>query len=175
MALNFSFKKGITESSGLQDKPDPHYEFTKAINLFISQRKKFGVSLEELSKKTMISKNVLIAIENGWGKYLPENTYLISMLKKLEIELNLEKGSLNGLLAQKVIINKISRFKLKFINIDFLNSWIGSLLYFIFMLSSILLLNIQLKYLLKINSISTEPVLINDTVMENENIINTKD
>ena len=94
------------------------------------------------------------------------------MLKILEIELNLERGSLNGLLAQETMNNSLSKFKFNFINIDFLNSWIGSLLYFIIMLLSILAINSQQKYLLKIHSISTEPVVINETNIENENINN---
>tara|TARA_B100000214_G_C23786324_1_gene543762 strand:- start:56 stop:541 length:486 start_codon:yes stop_codon:yes gene_type:complete len=159
MALNFPFKKTLTESDHLIEKTDKDYVFLEAINLFRSQREKIEISLEELSIKTKISRNVLIAIENGWKKYLPEKTYLVSMLKILEIELNLERGSLNGLLAEKKIKNSISEFK--FINIDFLNSWFGSLLYLILMLFSILALNIQQKYLLEINSISTEPVQIN--------------
>ncbi len=159
MALNFPFKKTLTESDHLTEKTDKDYVFLEAINLFRSQREKFEISLEELSIKTKISRNVLIAIENGWKKYLPEKTYLVSMLKILEIELNLERGSLNGLLAEKKTKNSISEFK--FINIDFLNSWVGSLLYLIFMLLSILALNIQQKFLLEINSISTEPVQIN--------------
>ena len=159
MALNFPFKKTLTESDHLIEKTDKDYVFLEAINLFRSQREKIEISLEELSIKTKISRNVLIAIENGWKKYLPEKTYLVSMLKILEIELNLERGSLNGLLAEKKIKNSISEFK--FINIDFLNSWVGSLLYLIFMLLSILALNIQQKFLLEINSISTEPVQIN--------------
>ena len=160
MALKFSFKKPLLDSSSLQDKQEQDDEFLKAINLFTSQRKKLGISLEELSNKTKISRNVLIAIESGWEKYLPEKTYLISMLKTLEIELKSGRGSLNGLLSTKKTNNSLS--KLKFINIDFLNSWIGGLLYFIFMLLSILALNSQQKYLLKINSISTEPVIINE-------------
>ena len=168
MALNFTFKKPLSDSSSLKDKPEPDYEFLEAISLFTSQREKFGISLKELSAKTKISRNVLIAIENGWKKYLPEKTYLISMLKILEIELNLEKGSLNGLLLQTITKNNLSEFKFKFINIDFLNSWFGSLLYFIIMLLSVLALNSQQKYLLKINSLTTEPVLINQTSFGNE-------
>ena len=96
------------------------------------------------------------------------------MLKILEIELNLEKGSLNGLLLQAINKNNLSKFKFKFINIDFLNSWFGSLLYFIIMLLSVLALNSQQKYLLKINSLTTEPVLINQTSLGNENEKNIK-
>tara|TARA_B100001250_G_C19766142_1_gene774854 strand:+ start:998 stop:1531 length:534 start_codon:yes stop_codon:yes gene_type:complete len=170
MALNFPFKKSSSESSELQNNTDPDYEFLEAINLFTSQRNKYGISLEELSKKTKISRNVLIAIEHGWKKYLPEKTYLVSMIKRLEIELNLEKESLNGLLTQKIINNSLTRIKFNFINIDFLDSWVGSLLYFLFLLLAILALNSQQKYLIKIHSISTEPVLFNDPDIDNKNI-----
>ena len=175
MAFNFFNKKSSSDSSRLKETSDKNYEFTQAINLFTSQREKLGISLDELSNKTKISRNVLIAIENGWEKYLPEKTYLISMLKILETELNLEKGSLNGLIDRKNSINSLSNFKLKFINIDFLNSWFGSLLYFIFMLLSILALNSQQKYLLKINSVSTEPIIINDNYINDENKIDIKE
>ena len=175
MPLHFPFKKPLSDLSNLEDKPDPDYEFSKAINLFKSKREKLGISLEELSKKTKISRNVLKGIENGWEKYLPEKTYLVSMLKILEIELNLERGSLSGLLAQKIVRNNLSKFKFEFINIDFLNNWVGSLLYFIFMFLSILALNSQQKYLLKINSLSTEPVLINETNLDNKNTIKSQE
>ena len=174
MALNFPFKKPLSDLSNLKDKPDPSYEFSKAINLFTSQRKSLGISLDELSSKTKISKNVLIAIENGWQKYLPETTYLVSMIKILEIKLNLKRGALDGLLVKKDRDNNISRFKFNFINIDFLNSWIGSLFYIIFMLLSILALNSQLRYLIKINSVSTEPIITEKTIIKDGNIINTK-
>ena len=174
MTFNLTFKKHQSDFSYLNNQPDPEDEFSKAINLFVSQRKKLGISLEELSNKTKISRNVLIAIENGWKKYLPESTYLISMIKRLELELNLEKGSLNALLAQKLKINNLSSLKLKFINIDFLNSWTGNLLYLLFMFLSILALNSQQKYLLKINSITTEPVIIIDTPIENKKSSNSE-
>ncbi len=172
MPLNFPFKKPLSDLSDKKDNFDPDYKFTNTMGVFKSQREKLGISLEDLSNKTKISKNVLIAIENGWKKYLPERTYLISMLKILEIELDLERGSLNNLLAQKVNNNSISSFNLNFINIDFLNSWIGSVLYLIFMFLSILALNSQQKYLLKINSVSTEPILINEINREHKNKIN---
>ena len=172
MALNFPFKNSSSGLSDSNDKPFSDNEFSEAINLFKTRRLEIGISLETLSKETKISRNVLIAIENGWKKYLPEKTYLISMIKSLELKLNLEKGSLNGLSIQKDSINNVSRFKFNFINIDFLNSWIGSLLYFIIMLLSILALNSQQKYLIKINSISTEPIKMENTFIEDGNVIN---
>tara|TARA_B100001250_G_scaffold10241_1_gene8899 strand:+ start:136 stop:669 length:534 start_codon:yes stop_codon:yes gene_type:complete len=177
MALNFFFKKQLSDFSNLKEAQDTDYEFSKAISLFTSQRTKLSISLEELSAKTKISRNVLIAIEKGWKRYLPETTYLISMLKIIEIELDLEKGSLNGLLTKKINNknNNISQLKFNFINIDFLNSWTGSLFYLLFMFLSILALNSQHKYLLKINSLSTEPLILNESVIESENKIKIKE
>ena len=161
-------------SSGLSDEPFSDNDFNEAINLFKAQRKKSGISIEQLSNETKISRNVLIAIENGWKKYLPEKTYLNSMIKSLETNLNLERGSLNALSVQKNSDDNISRFKFNFINIDFLNSWFGSFLYIILMLLSILALNSQLRYLIKTNSVSTEPIIIEKTVIKNENVLKTK-
>ncbi len=174
MAFNFLSKKPSSDLSDLPDKPFSENDFSEAINLFKTERKKTGISLEQLSKETKISRNVLIAIENGWKKYLPEKTYLISMVKSLEIKLNLEKGSLDGLIIRKRNFNNISNFKFNFINIDFLNSWIGSLIYIIFMLLSILALNSQQRYLIKINSVSTEPIIIEKTIIKNRDIINNQ-
>ena len=174
MALNFSFKKTSSVLSDEPANPISDNDFSEAINLFKTQRKKVGISIEQLSKETRISRNVLIAIENGWKKYLPETTYLISMVKIIEIKLDLGRGSLNGLLAQQGSDNNIPSFKFKFINIDFLNSRIGSLLYIIFMFLSILTLNSQQKYLIKINSVSTEPIITEESIIKNENIINTQ-
>ena len=85
------------------------------------------------------------------------------MIKSLEIKLSLEQGSLDGLLSRKDSLENVSGFKFNFINIDFLNSWIGSLFYIIFMLLSILALNSQQRYLIKINSVSTEPIISENT------------
>ena len=160
--------------SGLSDEPFSDNDFNEAINLFKAQRKKSGISIDQLSNATKISRNVLMAIENGWKNYLPEKTYLNSMIKSLESNLNLERGSLNALSVQKNSDDNISRFKFNFINIDFLNSWFGSFLYVILMLLSILALNSQLRYLIKPNSVSTEPIIIEKTVIKNENVLKTK-
>ena len=175
MPFNLLFKKPLSDFSNSKEKANADSEFSKAIGLFTSQRSKLGISLEELSSKTKISRNVLIAIEKGWKKYLPETTYLISMLKMIEAELDLERGSLNGLLDKKIINNSLPNFKFNIINIDFINSRIGSILYLIFMFLSILALNSQQKYLLKINSLSTEPVLMNENNIDNNDKINSNE
>tara|TARA_B100000579_G_C22568638_1_gene727826 strand:+ start:116 stop:649 length:534 start_codon:yes stop_codon:yes gene_type:complete len=174
MALNFPFKKSSSDLSNEKVNDVPDNNFPEAINLFKTQRKKAGISLEQLSNETKISRNVLIAIENGWKEYLPETTYLNSMIKSLEIKLNLERGSLDGLKARQDDHTKTAGFKFNFISIDFLNNWIGSLLYIIFMLLSILCLNSQQKYLIKMNSISTEPIILENTLIKNKSTISNQ-
>ena len=174
MALNFPFKKSSSDLSNEPDKIVTDNDFSEAIKLFKTERKKAGLSLDQLSHETKISKNVLIAIENGWKKYLPETTYLSSMIKSLETKLNLERGSLDGLSERKDDLTNINAFKFNFINIDFLNNWIGSLIYIIFMFLSILALNSQQRYLIKINSISTEPLVIDDNFIKNDSKLNNQ-
>ena len=174
MPLNLYFRKYIKGKSSETIKTVSDNGFNEAINLFKTERKKAGFSIEQLSNETKITKNVLIAIENGWKEYLPETTYLISMIKTIEIKLNLEIGSLDGIVEQKSNINKSSSFKFNFINIDFLNSWMGSLFYVFFMFLSILALNSQLRYLIKINSISTEPIITEKSMNKNLNNIHNE-
>ena len=54
--------KPLSENSSMNNKPDTNEEISKIIKLFKSQREKLGISLEELSNKTKISRNVLISI-----------------------------------------------------------------------------------------------------------------
>ena len=168
MAFNFTLKQKKIDFVESQNEQNGESEFSQSISLFVKQRKQCEISLEELSKKTKISRNVLIAIENGWKKYLPEKIYLVSIIKRLEDELNLESGSLNGILTKKVSNKNPSVFKFKFINIDFLNSWVGSILYILLMLLSILALNSQQKYLIKINTQSNEPIVIKELNIDNK-------
>tara|TARA_Y100001968_G_C19188680_1_gene634081 strand:+ start:208 stop:753 length:546 start_codon:yes stop_codon:yes gene_type:complete len=175
MRLNFFINKKQKDILGISNEKDFNEDFSNAIKLFKSRRSEMDFSLEELSIKTKISKNVLIAIENGLEKYLPEKTYLISMIKRLEAELKLEANSLDGLLMKKVLQKQQNRLEFRFININFLNTRKGNVIYIMIMLLSILAINRQQKYILFINSQSTEPIYIfnsEDTEKENNIMYN---
>ena len=159
MHFNFSRKKKVLELNPLGKEEDTNLVFMKALTLFKEQRKSLGFSLSELSNKTKISKNVLLAIENGWRKYLPENTYLIAMIRRLESVLELESNSLNGLLSQNNITNKTSQFQLSLLNIDFFSTWKGNLFYIVIILTCILFLNSNQHYLIPIDTNSSEPII----------------
>ncbi len=124
------------------------------------------ISITNLSKKTKISINVIEAIEKGWTDKLPEKTYLISMIRILEDELNLQEGALNVFLKKddRISSNKALRFFTPG-NIDIFTTWHGSIIYIAIMLISILLINNYNIHLIKINSKTVQPiypVLTND-------------
>ena len=160
MHFNFSRTKEIVEVKTIERDSDPDLVFKKALTLFKERRETLGFSLSELSNNTKISRNVLLAIENGWKKYLPENTYLITMIRKLELVLELESNSLNGLLSQNNITKKhYYQFQFNFLNIDFFSTWKGNLLYILILLSCILFLNSNQNYLIPIEIDSIEPII----------------
>ncbi len=159
MHFNFSDKKKVVEFNSIAEEEDPDLVFLEALTLLKERRNNLGFSLSELSNKTKISRNVLLAIENGWKKYLPENTYLIAMIRKLESVLGLESNSLDGLLSQDNITKKTSQFQFNLLNIDLLSTWKGNLLYILILLTCILFINSNQHYLIPIDTQSSEPIL----------------
>ena len=134
---------------------------TDQINLLIKHRLKKNLSRKELSSKTRISVNVLEALENGWINKLPERTFLYSMLKTIENELNLPSGSLNNFLSFPSN-NKLNRSNSIFTaeKINLFNSWQGNLSYVLLILLSIFILNKYQRYLATLNTITVEPLKI---------------
>ena len=159
MDFNFLKRKKVIEINPIGEEEDHDLLYLKSLNLFKEGRKNLGFSLSELSNTTKISRNVLLAIENGWKKYLPENTYLIAMIRRLESVLELESNSLNGLLSQNNITNKTSQFQLSLLNIDFFSTWKGNLFYIVIILTCILFLNSNQHYLIPLYIQSGEGVI----------------
>ena len=159
MNFNFLRVKKVIEVKPIGEEEDPDLVFLKALTLFRERRENLGFSLSELSNNTKISKNVLLAIENGWKSYLPENTYLVAMIRKLESVLELESNSLNGLLSQKNITKKHSQFQFNLLNIDFFSTWKGNLLYILILLPCILFINRTQNHPIPIEINSIEPIM----------------
>ncbi len=159
MNFNFPRKKKLVVVNPIGKEEDPDLAFLRSLTLFKERRKSLGFSLSELSNNTKISRNVLLAIENGWKKYLPENTYLIAMIRKLESVLELETNSLDGLLSQKDITKKTYKFQLNFLYIDFFSTWKGNILYIFIILSCILFLNRNQHYLIPIDTQSSDLII----------------
>ncbi|WP_320668035.1 helix-turn-helix domain-containing protein [Prochlorococcus sp. MIT 1307] len=139
-------------------KKSPKQFFLEAAQLLKERREEYGISRNDLARKTRITPYILEAIEKGYVKKLPEAAYLYSMLTVLEIELNLERKSLDGILKlSKIPINgpnsnKISSEKHIFRTLQ------GVLIYISLMLCSIFGLNYQQRQLAKLNSQTFLPI-----------------
>jgi len=130
-----------------------------------NKRELAGFSRSSLSNKTRISVSVIEAIEKGWQKQLPEHAYLSKILTTLEKELILEQGILNSLLVQTRSKDKSRKDNLFTPGTIYLfSNWQGTLVYFVLMLASILLINRQQRYLSIKNSQTTRPIISEELI-----------
>ena len=98
-----------------------------------------NISIEELSRLSKIPKYTINAIENNIEHIRPKYPFIRSILLKLEDCLSLRKNSLSGLINENKKSKKYRRNILvkKF---DFINSWVGSVLYFLLLVLTIFIL-----------------------------------
>ena len=99
-----------------------------------------NISIEDLSQISKIPKYLIESIENNNEKNRPKYPFIRSILLKLEVCLYLQKGKLTDLLIEES--KNIKKEKNKFIvrKFDFINTWEGSVLYFLILVLSILIL-----------------------------------
>ena len=171
MQFNFFKRKNSLKMKPKDINEKSDLDFLKARTLFKEQRINLGFSLNDLANNTKISKNVLLAIENGWNKYIPENTYLTSMLRRLESILELESNSLNGLLSEKESSDKVYKFQFNLLNIGVFSTWKGNLLYILILLICILFINRNKNYIIPISNEYIDPILLKENPKEEIKII----
>ena len=95
---------------------------------------------KELSRITRIPENIINAIENNIENQIPEYPFIRSILYKLEDCLSLTKN----ILVSKIIRDEktSNKDKRRFIvrKFDFINTWQGSVFYFLILIMSIFML-----------------------------------
>ena len=157
--FNYFNKLSINDAEIINPKKDD--EFHKACQLLRKQREIYQLSRKELSHKTKISIAVIEAIEKGWANRLPEKAFLKRMLEIIEIELSISKGSLRPILSKANNPNEVKKSKVFTPgNIDIFRSRKGTLIYFIMIFTSILLLNKQQEKLASSHTITISPLSI---------------
>ena len=127
-------------------------------NIVKESRIKINLSIEDLSNISKIPVSTIVGIENNLKELIPPYPFIRSILLKLEECLFLEKFKLIRLIQKD---NFISEKKIKrnftFTRIDLFNSWQGSVLYLLIIVTSIFVLNsyylnnrvIEFKYIEK--------------------------
>ena len=125
---------------------DQYIEIAKLVK---EARIKQNLTIKELSYISKIPERIIDSIENNNQKIRPEYTFLRSVLIKLEDCLVLKKNTLLNLTAKerKIFKKREKGFLLR--KFDLINTWLGSLLYFlilvltIFILKRYLILNVN--------------------------------
>ncbi len=105
-------------------------------------RIKKNISIEELSRLSKIPKYTINSIENNIENIRPKYPFIRSILLKLEDCLSLRKNSLVGLTIKETKNSNKDRRKFLVNKFDFINSWWGSVFYFLLLVLTLFILKI---------------------------------
>ena len=137
--LNFpKNKKIILEEQNLSKKYDQYVEIGKLVK---EARMQNNLSIKELSFISKIPESSINSIENNIIEFRPKYPFLRSILFKLDKCLSLKVITLAGL-ANKETNNFVkSKRSLIIKKFDFLDSWQGSVFYFLLLICLLFVLN----------------------------------
>jgi len=139
--FNINFQKNkkiILEENVHSKKHDRYGEIGKLVK---EARIQNNLSIKELSNISKIPESSINSIENNIKEFRPRDPFLRSILLKLEKCLSLKNNTLVGLRIKET--NTFEKNNKKYIlrKFDFLNSWQGSLFYFLFLILILFFLN----------------------------------
>jgi len=130
--LNFNFPKKNNEL-GDQTKISLEFDrFDEIAKLVKEARIKNNLSIKDLSEISKIPESSINSIENNIKDLRPKDPFIRSILFKLEKCLSMKNNKLVELAIKDT--NTFQKRKKQFVisKFDFINSWQGSILYFLF-------------------------------------------
>jgi len=116
-------------------------EYCEIARLVKEARLQKNLSIEELSKISKIPESTLNAIENNLEDFRPKYPFIRSILLKLEDCLSLRKNILLGLSIGEQKTSKTNKKNFVIRKYDFINTWQGSVFYFLCLIGIIFFLN----------------------------------
>ena len=136
--INFIKTNNKNDENNQSEKFDRYEEIGKLVK---EARIQNNLSIKELSQISKIPESSITSIENNNKDLRPRDPFIRSILFKLEKCLSLENNSLIGLTIKET--NTVYKSKNKYLikKFDFLNSWQGSIFYFLFLILTIFILN----------------------------------
>tara|TARA_B100000886_G_scaffold59366_1_gene36678 strand:- start:964 stop:1458 length:495 start_codon:yes stop_codon:yes gene_type:complete len=150
----FLFNKKVEDTKGLnQNKFDQYGEIAKLVK---EARIQQNLTIKELSRISKIPEQTINSIENNNQNSIPKYPFIRSILIKLEKCLVLKKYTLVKLVIKKV--ETIKKEKQDFIvsKFDLLNTWQGTLLYFLILILTIFIL--KRYFILNVNIIEIQNI-----------------
>jgi len=132
--LNKNSEKNKDLSSGLIDQ---YIEIAKLVKEARIQK---NLTIKELSYISKIPERIINSIENNNKDIRPEYPFIRSILIKLDECLELKKNTLLKLAVKERKILKKERKDFLFSKFDLINTWQGSILYFLILVLTIFIL-----------------------------------
>ena len=136
--LNINFLKKNNNDKNHNEKNDKYDEIGKLVK---EARIQNNLSIKELSAISKIPESSINSIENNIKDLRPRDPFIRSILFKLEKCLSLKNNTLVDLSIKETNIFEKSKKKLIIRKFDFLNSWLGSIFYFLFLILILFILN----------------------------------
>ena len=137
--INFFKKKYTkTDKKNHSKKYDRYSEIGKLVK---EARMQNNLSIKELSFISKIPESSINSIENNIKELRPKYPFLRSILFKLEKCLSLKVNTLVGLVNKETNNFDKSKKSLFIRKFDFLDSWQGSVFYFLFLIFTLFILN----------------------------------
>ena len=148
----FLFNKKTEKNKDLNNEVVDYY--SQIAKLVSEARIQQNLTIQELSRISKINEQTISSIEKNNKKIRPKYPFIRSILIKLEECLLLEKNTLVNLAVRER--ENFKREKKEFLvsKFDLLNTWQGSLLYFLILILSIFIL--KRYFILNINVIEIQ-------------------
>ena len=134
----FLFKKKVEiKERSNQNALNQYGEIAKLVK---EARIKRNLSIQDLSRISKIPEQTINSIENNNSKYIPKYPFIRSILIKLEECLYLKKNTLVKLAIKKVEVLQKGKQNFIFRKFDLINTWQGTLFYFLVLILTIFFL-----------------------------------
>ena len=130
-------KQVIDNKDYLETCTDQYVEIGRLVKEARIQK---NISIEELSRLTKIPEYIINSIENNIEKNRPKYPFIRSILLKLEKCLLLKENKLIGLLSKESKNPRKHKKNFVLRKFDFINTWEGTILYFLIMILAVFLL-----------------------------------
>ena len=153
-------KKSVIDNEVNHGLSDQYGEIAKLVKEARIQR---NMSIQELSRISKIPAQTIISIENNNKNMRPKYPFIRSILIKLEECLGLKKNTLEKLVTREGETSKREKNDYIIKKFDLINTWQGSLLYFVILFLTVFVL--KRYFILNINVIEIQNI---------ENKINNK-
>ena len=146
-------KKSVIDNAVNHGLADQYGEIAKLVKEARIQR---NMTIQELSCISKIPSQTIISIENNNKNIRPKYPFIRSILIKLEECLGLKKNTLEKLLIREGETSKREKNDFIVNKFDLINTWQGSLLYFLILFSTVFVL--KRYFILNVNVIEIQNI-----------------